>query len=85
MFVVGGFAYGAFTTLALHRGARNWLYGALFLLLASSWMMGMMVNPLEQPHFLVCGHRAGCVFSALVRHKKVATASLTPANAAPPS
>lgn len=81
--VLGGFAYGAFTTLALHRSSRDWFYGALFLLLASSWMMGMMVNPLEQPYFWFAVITL-VIFSALVRHKKVATASLAPASAASP-
>jgi oligosaccharide repeat unit polymerase len=48
---VGGFAYGAATTHALYRSGRNWVCGAIFLLLASSWMMGMMVSPLEQAYF----------------------------------
>lgn len=49
--LVGGFCYGSLTTYALYRSANNWLYGALFMLLASSWMMGMMVSPLEQAYF----------------------------------
>lgn len=49
--VLGGLAYGAVTTRALHRGATHWQWGALFMLLASSWMMGMMVNPIERPYF----------------------------------
>jgi oligosaccharide repeat unit polymerase len=49
--LVGGFAYGALTTKALYRSANNWVYGALFMILASSWMMGMMVSPLEQAYF----------------------------------
>ena len=49
--LVGGFAYGALTTHALYRSASNWVSGALFMILASSWMMGMMVNPLEQAYF----------------------------------
>jgi hypothetical protein len=49
--LAGGFLYGALTTHALHRSAYSWVCGALFLILASSWMMGMMVNPLEQAYF----------------------------------
>ena len=49
--LVGGFAYGALVTYALQRSTRNWVCGALFMILASSWMMGMMVNPLEQAYF----------------------------------
>lgn len=49
--LVGGFAYGALTTHALYRSANNWICGALFMILASSWMMGMMVSPLEQAYF----------------------------------
>ena len=81
--VLGGLAYGAFTTLALDSSSRDWFYGALFLLLSSSWMMGMMVNPLEQPYFWFAVI-ALAVFSALDRHKTVATASLAPTSAAPP-
>ena len=49
--VMGGFAYGALATHALYRSESNWVYGALFILLASSWMMAMMVSPLEQAYF----------------------------------
>lgn len=49
--LAGGFAYGALATHTLYRSAGNWACGALFLILASSWMMGMMVNPLEQAYF----------------------------------
>lgn len=49
--VIGGFAYGALVTHALYRSESNWVCGALFILLASSWMMGMMVSPLEQAYF----------------------------------
>lgn len=49
--LVGGFAYGALTTHALYRSTNSWSHSTLFMILASSWMMGMMVNPLEQPYF----------------------------------
>jgi hypothetical protein len=49
--VAGGFAYGALATHSLYRSANNWVWGALFMILASSWMMGMMVNPMEQAYF----------------------------------
>jgi oligosaccharide repeat unit polymerase len=48
---VGGFLYGALTAHALHRSAVSWIATAGFMMLASSWMMGMMVNPLEQAYF----------------------------------
>ena len=49
--LAGGFAYGALATHALYRSPGNWACGVLFMILASSWMMGMMVNPLEQAYF----------------------------------
>lgn len=49
--LVGGFCYGALTTHMLYKSKTNWTCGALFLILASSWMMGMMVNPIEQAYF----------------------------------
>lgn len=49
--LVGGFGYGAATTYALYRSASNWPGFALFILFASSWMIGMMVSPLEQSYF----------------------------------
>jgi oligosaccharide repeat unit polymerase len=48
---LGGFVYGAAVTQSLYRSAANWIAGALFLCLASSWMIGMMVSPLEQAYF----------------------------------
>jgi len=49
--LLGGFIYGAAATHALYGSRHNWLCGALFLMLASAWMVGMMVNPLEQAYF----------------------------------
>ncbi len=49
--LAGGFIYGAVTTHALYNSGRNWMCGALFLVLATAWMMGMMVSPLEQAYF----------------------------------
>jgi oligosaccharide repeat unit polymerase len=49
--MLGGFLYGAVVTHVLYRSAQSWICGALFLFLASSWMMGMMVSPLEQAYF----------------------------------
>ena len=49
--LLGGFIYGALVTHTLYHRGRNWWCGAMFLFLASSWMMGMMVNPLEQAYF----------------------------------
>lgn len=47
----GGFIYGAVTWRLSCLGLRDWRAMACFYVLASSWMMGMMVNPIEQPHF----------------------------------
>jgi oligosaccharide repeat unit polymerase len=49
--VAGGLVYGALVTLLLQRSRRQWGAGAAFYVLASSWMVGMMVNPIEQVHF----------------------------------
>jgi len=49
--VAGGLLYGALVTLMLQRSRRHWGAGAAFYVLASSWMVGMMVNPIEQVHF----------------------------------
>lgn len=49
--ILGGFLYGAVVTHVLYRSAQSWICGALFLFLASSWMIGMMVSPLEQAYF----------------------------------
>lgn len=48
---IGGFAYGAAATLARYRSAHSWHSGALFLMLAAAWMIGMMVSPLEEVYF----------------------------------
>jgi oligosaccharide repeat unit polymerase len=49
--VIGGFIYGGAATLARYRSKYSWHAGAIFLLLASAWMMGMMVSPLEEAYF----------------------------------
>jgi hypothetical protein len=49
--VAGGLLYGAIVTLLLQRSWRHWGAGAALYVLASSWMVGMMVNPIEQVHF----------------------------------
>jgi oligosaccharide repeat unit polymerase len=49
--VIGGFLYGAITTYFLYRSAVHWKARALFLFLASTWMIGMMVSPPEQAYF----------------------------------
>ena len=49
--LLGGFVYGAAVTQSLYRSTTSWIAGALFLCLASSWMQGMMVSPLEQMYF----------------------------------
>ncbi len=48
---LGGFAYGVAATMARYRSARSWQAGALFLMLAAAWMIGMMVSPLEEVYF----------------------------------
>jgi len=48
---VGGYLYGAFATYTLLLSNKSWLSRALFIVLASSWMIGMMVSPLEQGFF----------------------------------
>jgi oligosaccharide repeat unit polymerase len=49
--LIGGAVYGAVSTYALYRGHLSWRHGALFYMLASAWMMGMMVSPLESAYF----------------------------------
>ena len=49
--LLGGFIYGAVVTYARYRSHMSWRLGALFLMLASAWMMGMMVSPLEAVYF----------------------------------
>lgn len=49
--ILGGFAYGAAATLVRYRSHRSWRSGALFLMLASAWMLGMMTSPLEAAYF----------------------------------
>ncbi|MBQ1784369.1 MAG: hypothetical protein II007_12025 [Gammaproteobacteria bacterium] len=48
---IGGFIYGSVTTLSLYRSHYSWRHGALFFMLATAWMMGMMVSPLEAAYF----------------------------------
>jgi oligosaccharide repeat unit polymerase len=48
---VGGALYGAAVTNARYRSHSSWRHGALFFMLASAWMMGMMVSPLEAAYF----------------------------------
>ena len=49
--VVGGFAYGAAVTYTRYRSTHSWRAGAIFLMLAAAWMIGMMVSPLEEVYF----------------------------------
>jgi oligosaccharide repeat unit polymerase len=49
--LLGGFLYGAVVSYARYRSRISWRHGALFLMLASAWMMGMMVSPLEAAYF----------------------------------
>jgi oligosaccharide repeat unit polymerase len=81
--VGGGFLYGALATHALYRSKYSWLSGAFFLLLAASWMMGMMVNPLEEAYFWFTIVALG-VFSLVNRRRsglrrRPATKNLAPA------
>lgn len=48
---VGGALYGAVVTNARYRSDTSWRHGALFFMLASAWMMGMMVSPIESAYF----------------------------------
>jgi oligosaccharide repeat unit polymerase len=47
----GGFLYGGLSTFLLAKGRQSWAYAAAFYVLGTSWMVGMMVNPIEQAHF----------------------------------
>jgi oligosaccharide repeat unit polymerase len=47
----GGLLYGGFSTYLLARGRHSWASAAVFYVLATSWMVGMMVNPIEQTYF----------------------------------
>lgn len=47
----GGLVYGAMATHLLATGRRAWAATAAFYVLGTSWMVGMMVNPIEQTHF----------------------------------
>lgn len=49
--LLGGFLYGAAATYARYRSAQSWRAGALFFMLATAWMVGMMVSPLEEVYF----------------------------------
>jgi oligosaccharide repeat unit polymerase len=48
---LGGLLYGGFTTYLLARSKQRWHCAAVFYVLASAWMVGMLVNPIEQAHF----------------------------------
>jgi oligosaccharide repeat unit polymerase len=78
--LVGGLLYGALTTHALYRSANNWVCGTLFMILAASWMMGMMVNPLEQPYFwfAVITLGAFALLNQGVRRRKVSIHYISP-------
>lgn len=49
--IIGGFCFGAISTYTLQYVEQSWVCRALLIVLASSWMVGMMVNPIEQSHF----------------------------------
>lgn len=48
---IGALLYGALSTHALRRSGSSWACTAALYVLASAWMVGMMVNPIEQVHF----------------------------------
>lgn len=48
---LGGLLYGGFATYLLAQSRRRWASAAAFYVLGSAWMVGMMVNPIEQVHF----------------------------------
>ncbi|MCO4095144.1 MAG: oligosaccharide repeat unit polymerase [Acidovorax sp.] len=49
--VAGGLLYGGLATHLLAKGRQSWPCTSAFYVLATSWMVGMMVNPIEQAHF----------------------------------
>lgn len=51
---IGGFLYGGVLSFAMRNLRSNWVAAGVFYLLASSWMMGMMVSPVEQSYFWFC-------------------------------
>ena len=48
---IGAVLYGAMSTHLLRRSSRSWACTSALYVLASAWMVGMMVNPIEQVHF----------------------------------
>lgn len=52
--LIGGFLYGGVLSFAMLKLRRNWMAAGVFYLLASAWMMGMMVSPVEQTYFWFC-------------------------------
>ncbi len=51
---LGGFLYGGAIAYGLLNLRRSWMAAGMFYLLASTWMMGMMVSPVEQTYFWFC-------------------------------
>ncbi|WP_157609616.1 hypothetical protein [Variovorax sp. Root473] len=51
---IGGFVYGAAIAYGLRNLRRSWIAAGMFYLLATAWMMGMMVSPVEQTYFWFC-------------------------------
>jgi len=49
--VIGGFIYGGVVTYSRYRSAYSWRAGIIFFMLATAWMIGMMVSPLEEVYF----------------------------------
>lgn len=48
---IGGFFFGLFSNIALMRAGNSRYYKALFLILSTAWVNGLMVSSLEQPYF----------------------------------
>lgn len=68
--VIGGFTYGAALAYGLLNRRRSWLAAGVFYLLASAWMMGMMVSPVEQTYFWFCLVFLAAFWLATSRHRR---------------
>jgi oligosaccharide repeat unit polymerase len=50
---IGGFAFGAVITHLMFFENGRWLHRALLIFLSTTWMIGMMVSPIEQGYFWI--------------------------------
>lgn len=50
---IGGFAFGAAITRLMFFENGKWLHRALLIFLSTTWMIGMMVSPIEQGYFWI--------------------------------